>query len=133
MGCALASAMGAHTYRELVAWQLADDLQRNIVAITAPPKVARDFKFCNQIRDASLSVSANIAEGFARVSPPDFARFLTIAKGSLAETQVHLRSGLDRGYFDQDTVVELLKLAARCDRVTSALRAYLWKCKNRRP
>ena len=118
--------MGANTYRELVCWQLADELQRRIVAITATPSTARHFKFCDQIRDASLSVSSNIAEGFARRSPPDFARFLTIAKGSLAETQVQLRAGLERGYFDQESVVELLKLAARCDRVTSALRAYLW-------
>jgi four helix bundle protein len=88
--------MGANTYRELVCWQLADELHRSIVAITAPPFVARDFKFCHQIRDASLSASSNMAEGFARRSPPDFARFLTIAKGSLAETQVQLRSGLDQ-------------------------------------
>jgi len=124
--------MGANTYRELVCWQLADELQRRIVAITATPPAWRDLKFCSQLRDASLSVSSNIAEGFARKSPPDFARFLTIAKGSPAETQVQLRSGFDRGYFDQDSVVELLRLAARCDRVTSALRAYLRKCKNRR-
>jgi len=124
--------MGANTYRELECWQLADDLQRRIVALTASTRAARDFKFCDQIRDASLSVSSNIAEGFARRTPADFARFLTIAKGSLAETQVQLRSGFDRGYFDQDAVVELLKLAARCDRVTSALRAYLWRCKNPR-
>lgn len=123
--------MGANTYRELVCFQLADELQREVVEITAPPDIARDFKFCNQIRDASLSVSSNIAEGFARRSPPDFARFLTIAKGSLAETQVQLRAGLDRGYFQEGKVVELLKLAARCDRVTSALRAYLWKCKEK--
>jgi four helix bundle protein len=80
-----------------------------------------------------MSACSNIAEGFARRTPADFVRFLTIAKGSLAETQVQLRSGFDRGYFDQDAVVELLKLAARCDRVTSALRAYLWRCKNSRP
>jgi four helix bundle protein len=125
--------MSANSYRELVCWQLADELHRQIIAITATPATARDFKFCNQIRDASLSSSSNIAEGFARRSPPDFARFLTIAKGSLAETQVQLRSGLERGYFDQGKVVELLTLAARCDRVTSALRAYLLKCRNRRP
>jgi four helix bundle protein len=125
--------MGANTYWELVCFQLADELQRRIVEITATPPAARDFKFCDQIRDASLSVSSNIAEGFARRSPPDFARFLTIAKGSLAETQVQLRAGLDRKYFDEKTVVELLVLAARCDRVTSALRAYLLRCKNRRP
>ena len=80
-----------------------------------------------------MSVASNIAEGFARRSPADFARFVTFAKGSLAETQVHLRSGFDRGYFEQEAVVELLKLAARCDRVTSSLRAYLWSCKNQRP
>ncbi len=125
--------MGANTYRELVCWQLADELHRKIIAITEAPNIARDFKFRNQIRDASLSVSSNIAEGFARRAPADLARFLTIAKGSLAETQVHLRSGLDRGYFEQEDVVELLKLAARCDRVTSSLRAYLWRCKNTRP
>jgi four helix bundle protein len=122
--------MAANTFRELVCWQLADELQRRIVEITATPPASKDFKFCDQIRGASLSASSNIAEGFARRSPPDFARFLTIAKGSLAETQVQLRAGLDRGYFEQDAVVELLVLAARCDRVTSALRAYLWKCKN---
>jgi len=125
--------VGANTYRELVGWQLADELHRKIVAITAIPTARRDFRFCEQIRDASQSVSSNIAEGFARRTPADFARFLTMAKGSLAETQVQLRSGFDRGYFEQDAVVSLLRLAARCDRVTSALRAYLWKCKNTRP
>jgi four helix bundle protein len=86
--------MGANTYSELECWQLADDLQRRIVALTASPRAERDFKFCDQITDASLSVSSNIAEGFARRTPADFARFLTIAKGSLAETQVQLRAGL---------------------------------------
>jgi four helix bundle protein len=132
MVTAALSPMGANTYRELVCWQLADELQRRIIEITATPGASRDFRFCNQLRDASLSTVSNIAEGFARRSPPDFARLLTIAKGSIAETQVQLRAGLDRGYFDQKTVVELLILAARCDRVTSALRAYLWSCKNHR-
>ena len=124
--------MIARHYKDLICWRLANEVKKKVLEITARPKVARDFKFCDQIRDASLSVSSNIAEGFARRTPADFARFLTIAKGSLAETQVQLRSGFDRGYFDQDAVVELLKLAARCDRVTSALRAYLWRCKNPR-
>jgi four helix bundle protein len=120
--------MGANSYRELVCFQLADELQRRVVEITAPPQVARDFKFCNQIRDASMSTASNIAEGFARRTPRDFARFLAIARGSLAETQVQLRAGLERSYFKQEDVVELLKLAARCDRATSSLRAYLERC-----
>ena len=124
--------MGANTYRELVCFQLADELQRRILATTATSAAARDFKFCNQIRNASLSVSSNVAEGFARRTPADFARFLTIAKGSLAETQVQLRVGFERNYFSEAEVVELLKLAARCDRAASGLRDYLLRCTNRR-
>ena len=124
--------MGANTYRELVCFQLADELQRRICKLTAMAPASNDFRFCNQIRDASLSVSSNIAEGFARRSPADFARFLTMAKGSLAETQVQLRAGLDRSYLSEDDVIELLRLAARCDRATSGLRTYLWRCDTRR-
>ena len=124
--------MGANTYRELVCFQLADELQRRIVQLTATPQVARDFKFCSQIRDASLSVSSNIAEGFARRAPADFARFLTIAKGSLAETQVQLRVGLERRHFREDDVIELLRLIALCDRTKSKLRWYLCQCARRR-
>ena len=128
MRCARPQRMGANTYRELVCFQLAEDLHRRIFNLTASPPASRDFRFCHQIRDASLSACSNLAEGFARRSPPDFARFLAIARGSLAELQVQLRAGFDRGYFEQQTVVGLLILAARCDRVTTSLRRYLLKC-----
>src|SRR6476620_5577053 len=96
--------MGAHSYRELVCFQLADELQRRICKLTAVAPASNDFRLCNQ----------------------------PIAKGSLAETQVQLRAGLDRNYFNQNEVIELLRLAARCDRATSGLRAYLSKCDTRR-
>ena len=45
-----------------------------------------DFKLRSQFRDASQSVSANIAEGYGRRTLPEYLQFLYYAKGSLAET-----------------------------------------------
>jgi four helix bundle protein len=123
--------MGARNYRDLDAWRLADEIRAKVIAITSTPPASRDFKYCDQIRGAAASVSANIAEGFARRSPGDFARFLSIAKGSLLETQDRLRDGVDRQYLATDRAVELLRLTARCDRVVTRLRAYLYSCKRR--
>ena len=78
---------GARHFRELVCWQLANELKLGIYRLAEQPPVKRDFKFYDQIRDAAASAPRNIAEGFGRRSHADFARFLDVARGSLAESQ----------------------------------------------
>jgi four helix bundle protein len=90
--------MGARDFRELIAWQLSYELKCEVLAFTANGPAAKDFKYRDQIRDSSSSAPSNIAEGFGRFRPGDFARFLEIAVASLKETQNHLIDGLDRGY-----------------------------------
>jgi four helix bundle protein len=90
--------------------------------------VARDFKFRDQIRDSSASVTHNIAEGFGRYGPAEFARFLNIARGSLTETHSSLRDGLDRGYFTPADVDRLQHLAGRAAKATTGLIRYLDSC-----
>ena len=59
----------------------------------------------DQIRRASKSICANLAEGFARqgLNPADFRRFILMAMGSADEMRVWARYGLDLGYLDEAT------------------------------
>ena len=57
----------------------------------------------DQVRRASKSICANIAEGFGkqRQSPVEFRRYLMIAMGSADEMRVWVRYCLDLGYVDE--------------------------------
>jgi four helix bundle protein len=60
------------------------------------------FDLANQMRRASKSVSANIAEGYARRrSPKEFCGFLAVAVGSANEMEVHLKTAFELGYVSQ--------------------------------
>ncbi len=117
----------ANTYREIEAWQIATDLRRQILALTSKPPTSEDRKFCEQLKDSAASVPRNIAEGFGRYNPAEFARFLSIARGSLDETDNHLRDGVERSYFPPETAAPLILLTARCRSAVNALEAYLRK------
>src|SRR3989338_1699490 len=60
-------------------------LARDIYSLTRNIKLSKDFSIIDQLRRASLSVPANIAEGYGRKSKRDFAQFLSIALGSINE------------------------------------------------
>jgi four helix bundle protein len=59
----------------------------------------------DQLRRASKSICANIAEGFAKQgrSAAEFKRYLLMAMGSSDEMRVWVRYGLDLGYIDEAT------------------------------
>jgi four helix bundle protein len=122
----------ARTYRELEAWQLATELRRGVLKLVAKPPTSRNLKFCDQIVDSSSSPARNIAEGFGRFGPTEFARFLDIARGSLDETDNHLRDGVERSYFPPETAGQLIRLAARCKAAIEQLQAYLRKPSTRK-
>ena len=115
----------ATKYQELVAWQLADELRRQIVAATSAGSFAQDYRLGNQVRAAANSASANIAEGFKRFHPKEFAQFLKYARASLAEINVHLDDARDRRHIDSAEHAALTKQAARTAIACARLHAYL--------
>jgi four helix bundle protein len=77
-------------FSDIQAWTAARDIAVDVYRLTARPPISRDFGFRDQLRRAAVSVMANIAEGFARGSDADFARFLDFSRGSAAELESHL-------------------------------------------
>ena len=88
-------------FEEIVAWQRARELVREIYLASGQGAFVRDFDLRSQIRRSATSIMANIAEGQGRRSDKDFAHFLNISLGSVAETKSHLYVALDLAYIDQ--------------------------------
>ena len=95
-------------YTKIEAWKLADDLTVDIYARTRDFPREEIYGLTSQVRRASYSVPANIAEGSSRESKKDYLHFLYIARGSLTETQyfIHLAGRL--GYLSAAEVEPLL-------------------------
>lgn len=74
---------------------------------------------------AAVSIMANVAEGFDRRSPADFARFLTIAKASCAELKSHFYVAMDVGYFTTETFRKLHDQADEVSRIINGLKTSL--------
>jgi four helix bundle protein len=120
--------MIARRIEDLIVWQLATDLKREVYAFTAKPPVSRDFKYRDQIRNACASVTRNTAEGFGRFRPKQFKHFLGIAAASLQEVKDELLDGRDRGYLSEDVHVHLRRLTLRALKANLRLQAYLETC-----
>ena len=82
--------MSARDFRDLLVWQKAMDLAKQVYEVSKIFPSAEQFGLTSQIRRSAVSVVSNIAEGQGRETPGDFARFLNIARGSLAELQTQL-------------------------------------------
>ena len=112
-------------FDEIEAWQMARRLTFEIYGASKKSPFAKDFGLQRQIRDASVSIMANIAEGFERSGSGEFQQFLAIAKGSTGEVISHLYVALDQGYINHQEFHRLEKMARDTGRKIGALMSYL--------
>src|SRR2546426_10254026 len=110
-------------FEDLIAWQKARKLTRQIYKATNQGKFARDYGLKDQIRRAAVSSMSNMAEGFERGGLVEFQRFLAIAKGSCAELRTQLYVALDVGYLDTNTFNSLMTQAIEVGKIIGGLRA----------
>ncbi|MBL8013281.1 MAG: four helix bundle protein [Candidatus Omnitrophica bacterium] len=97
--------MGEAGYKQLIVWQKADQLAKQIYISTRNFPKEELYGLTSQLRRAGLSVPVNIVEGYARRSTKELQQFLNIALGSLAETEYLLKFAFDLKFIN-DTEYE---------------------------
>lgn len=102
--------MGQAGYKKLIVWQKANDLAKAIYFATKEFPKEEIFSLTSQLRRASLSVPTNIVEGYARKGAKELKQFLSVALGSLAETEYLIDFSLDVGVLTQSSHQKLCQL-----------------------
>ncbi|MEP1152238.1 MAG: four helix bundle protein [Balneola sp.] len=117
-------------FQTLKAWQKARDTKlffyKNIV-----PLLPKDEKFglSSQIKRASISITANIAEGYGRFHYQEGIQFYRISRGSVYELKDHLISCHDLNFIDETLYKEGLELIEEAKRLISGFINYQIKQK----
>jgi len=114
-----------NSFEEIKAWQKAYDVTLSVYKATSTGNFSKDFGLRDQIRRASVSVMANIAEGHGRRTNFEFANFLNLARGSAAEAQSHLHIAKGLRYIEQPVFEKLYGSLTEISRMTLALSKYL--------
>jgi len=114
-------------FEDLKAWQLARRLMIECHKLAATLPAIERFDLAPQIRKASKSVMANIAEGYGRYHYLDCLRFYYIARGSLTETINHIITAHDLIYMDDPRYQELYDVSREAERALNGYIAYVWK------
>jgi four helix bundle protein len=109
-------------FTELKVWQRGHALVLAIYRMSIGFPVSERYGLLSQLRRAALSVPTNIAEGSKRVGRQDYARFLNIAEGSLAETEYLVIVSRDLGYVTAPQALTVLKEVAELASMLHGLR-----------
>ena len=108
-------------FEKLTVWQEARALNRTIYGLTETFPDHELYAMTSQLRRASVSVSANIAEGAGRNSDKDFAHFLEQAYASLMEVASLLYLSLDESYVTENEMSPPLDQLEKLGRQIAAL------------
>lgn len=86
------------THHDLEVWQDGIALVKLVYSFTSKLPDDERFGLVAQMRRAAVSVPSNLAEGAARGSRQEFARFVAIARGSMAELETQLIIAIELGF-----------------------------------
>lgn len=82
--------MKIQSYKELIVWQKAITLVKEVYILTSLFPKEEQFIIIPQIRRAAISIPSNIAEGYARRSHKEYLQFYSISYGSCLELETQL-------------------------------------------
>ena len=119
--------MGIDRFEDLDAWKKARELANAVYKVTTEDSFKHDYGLRDQIQRASVSVMANIAEGFGCDTDKDYIRFLNYAFRSTLEVQSHLYIALDLSYLSKDNFSKINEIAISTKKLIGGFIRYLRK------
>ena len=119
--------MAVRSYRDLIVWQKGMDLTVEVYKLARQFPSSERYRLVDQLTRAAASVAANIAEGHERTTRRDYANFVSMARGSLAETETFLILAQRLEYATAEQVRSAIDLASEVGRMLSALRGSLMR------
>ncbi len=117
--------MTIRSYRDLTVWQKSMELAAAVYRLTRQFPRREEYRISGQMIRAATSIPANIAEGHGRGTRKDYAHFVSIAKGSLAELETFLLLVMELTLAPSSATSPVLALAEEVGRMLTALRARL--------
>lgn len=113
--------MIVRSYQDLIAWQKSMDLVEKVYAVTWQFPKEELYCLTTQLRRAVISIPSNIAEGQGRNSSKEFVHHLSIAYGSLMETETQLLIGTRLNYATIENIKEVFEQSAEVGRLINGL------------
>jgi four helix bundle protein len=109
------------SFRKLLAWQKAYELALEVYKTTGEFPKNEVYGLSSQIRRASASVPANMAEGYERQHRKEYVQHLFIARGPLGEVETYLSLARDLGYITAVVYERIERLRAETGRLLKGL------------
>lgn len=109
------------SHRDLIVWQKAMEMTVSIYHLTKNFPKEETYGLVSQIRRASASIPANIAEGQGRRLSREFQQFLGNARGSLLELDTHLELSFRIGYINKNQHYDLREKISEVGRMLNGL------------
>lgn len=116
------------SYQDLEVWQMGMDLVQDCYAWTRAFPREEQYGLTSQIRRATVSIPANIAEGYGRDMTGSFVQFLRVAQGSVRELETHLLVSARLEFISRDALAQPLNSAERISKMLRSLIRKLEEC-----
>ncbi|RYZ48431.1 MAG: four helix bundle protein [Chitinophagaceae bacterium] len=110
--------MAYYDFTEMPVWQLGNEVVKEVYALTAKLPRTEDYALRGQTREAAVSITGNIAEGFGRAHQKDKINFYIYARGSSFEVRSHLLAGVTVAYYSEE---EIASVNSKCLQVAEEL------------
>ncbi|MFC6102310.1 four helix bundle protein [Olivibacter domesticus] len=117
------------TFEDLEVWKNCRDLRNNLSNITKQFPVEEKYRLTDQLKRASRSATANIAEGYGRFHYQENIQFCRQSRGSLYEVLDHLICALDEEYINNEA---FQKSKASLEKCIALLNGYILYLKKRK-